>query len=70
MPLKHLNCWGTPVSDLSPLAGVPLTELDCRGTPVSDWSPLRSIKTLEHINGQPAAAFWKEVDAKGANKKQ
>jgi hypothetical protein len=25
---------------------------------------LRSIGTLKTINGQPAAEFWKEVDAK------
>jgi hypothetical protein len=28
------------------------------------WSTLRSIKTLETINAQPTAEFWKEVDAK------
>ena len=34
-----------------------------------DAKILRSIKTLESINGQAAAAFWKEVDAKKPDKK-
>jgi hypothetical protein len=29
-----------------------------------DAEILRSIKTLETINGKPAAEFWKEVDKK------
>lgn len=28
----------------------------------SDPPILRSIKTLEQINGKPAAEFWKEVE--------
>ena len=42
-----LALWGTPVSDLSPLAGLSgLTSLDLRDTSVSDLSPLAGLKKL------------------------
>ena len=44
-------------------------DLRCDFKPERDAEILRSIKTLETINGKPAAEFWKEVDAKAANKK-
>lgn len=40
----------TPVSDLSPLRGMPLATLDCLGTPVSELSPLRDCKNLRRLN--------------------
>jgi hypothetical protein len=46
-----------------------LTELLCDFKPERDAKLLRSIKTLEKINGKPANAFWKEVDAKPPRKK-
>ncbi len=48
---------------------MPLKELGCDFKPERDTEILRSIKTLETINGKPAAEFWKEVDAKRAEKK-
>ena len=66
MKLTDLNCGGTPVSDLSPIKDMPLTILWCDFKPQRDTDLLRSIKTLETINGKPAAAFWKEVEAQQA----
>ncbi|MGE0759926.1 MAG: hypothetical protein AB7O38_23120, partial [Pirellulaceae bacterium] len=62
MPLALLYCNGAQVSDLSPLAGRPLISLICDFQPTRDTDVLRAIKTLEKINGKPAAEFWKEVD--------
>jgi len=47
---------------------MPLTELKCDFKPERDADILRCVKTLEKINDKPAAQFWKEVDAKAANK--
>ncbi len=55
MPLTALACTHTPVSDLSPLKGVPLKELRCDFKPERDAAILLSIKTLENINGKSAA---------------
>ncbi len=52
------------VSDLSPLRGMPLKSILCDFKPERDAEILRSIKTLETINGKPAAEFWKDADAK------
>jgi hypothetical protein len=65
MLLTFLNCRGIDGLDLTPLAGMPLKTLYCNFQPDRDAALLRSIKTLETINGKPAAEFWKEVDAKG-----
>jgi serine/threonine protein kinase/Leucine-rich repeat (LRR) protein len=64
MPLTSLDCDWTKVSDLSPLKDMKLTGLQCNFKPERDTEILRSIKTLETINGKPAAEFWKDVDAK------
>jgi eukaryotic-like serine/threonine-protein kinase len=64
MPLTFLVCAGTRVTDLSPLKDLPLKQVFCDFQPDRDTAILRSIKTLETINGKPAADFWKEVDAK------
>jgi hypothetical protein len=45
------------------LKGMPLKELWCDFEPGRDAGLLRAIKTLEKINGEPAAAFWRKVDA-------
>jgi Leucine-rich repeat (LRR) protein len=63
MPLTLLNCSGARVTDLSPLAALPLRELVCDFVPARDSSLLRGIKTLEKINGLPAAAFWMRLNA-------
>jgi len=52
------------VSDLSLLRGMPLKILMCDFKYERDAELLHSIKTLETINGKPAAAFWKEVETK------
>src|SRR5262249_40988273 len=62
MPLTYLNCAKTRVADLSPLRGMPLKNLRCDFRPERDTDLLRSLKTLEQINGKPAAQFWKDVD--------
>ena len=69
MPLTYLDYRSTQVSDVSPLKGLPLQAIECQFKPERDAAILRSIKTLERINNKPAALFWKEVDAKVANKK-
>ena len=63
MPLEVLWCAHGPVTDLAPLKGLPLTSLECDFEPKRDGAILRSIKTLQTINYQPAAKFWKEADA-------
>ena len=42
---------------------MPLKEIWCDFKPERDAEILRSIKTLEKINGKPAAEFWKDVEA-------
>ncbi len=69
IPLTRLDCENTRVSDLTPLKGMPLTELRCDFKAERDAAIVRSIKTLETINGKPAADFWKDVDAKKQDKK-
>jgi serine/threonine protein kinase len=60
--LTRLAINHTKVSDLSPLRRMPLRELECDFRPERDAEILRSIKTLEKINGKPAAEFWKDVE--------
>ena len=62
--LMRLYMGDTKVADLSPLKGMPLKELYCDFQPERDAAILRSIKTLENINGKPAAEFWKDVESK------
>jgi hypothetical protein len=64
MPLQRLLWVGTAVSDTSPLQGMPLKEVLCDFQRERDAEFLRPFKTLEKINGQSAAEFWKEVDGK------
>jgi hypothetical protein len=49
---------------------MPLTNLRCDFKCERDTAILRSIKTLKTINDKPAAAFWKEQEAKKAQKKK
>ena len=51
-------------SDQSPIKDLPLTTVRSDFQPERDAEILRSIKTLETINGKPAAEFWKEVEKK------
>jgi Leucine-rich repeat (LRR) protein len=64
MKLTYLDCRDTKAPDLSPLTALPLKQLYCDFKPARDAAALRSIKTLEQLNGRPAAAVWKELDAK------
>jgi Leucine-rich repeat (LRR) protein len=64
--LTHLGSSNTQVTDLSPLKGMPLKDLTCDFCPDRDTEILRPIKTLETINGKPAAEFWEAVDARKA----
>jgi serine/threonine protein kinase/tetratricopeptide (TPR) repeat protein len=50
--------------DLSPLRGMKLKQLSTEIEPQRNAFVLRSIKTLEEINGRPAAEVWKSVDSK------
>ena len=43
MPLKKLYLQNTPVSDLSPVAGMQLESLHVSGTEVTDLSPLKGM---------------------------
>ncbi|MFN0018269.1 MAG: SUMF1/EgtB/PvdO family nonheme iron enzyme [Pirellulaceae bacterium] len=61
MPLVDINYRGTKVTDISALKGMPLTRVTCDFNPDRDAQILREIKTLQFINNQPAAKFWKEV---------
>lgn len=61
MSLIEASFDGTPVTDLSSLKGMPLKSIRCAFQPERDTDILRSLKTLETINGKPAADFWKEV---------
>lgn len=70
MPLRYVNITGIPAGDLSPLVGMPLTVLGLDFKPERDTEILRSIKTLQTINGKPAAEFWKEVETEFSGKEE
>jgi serine/threonine protein kinase len=62
-PLETLQISNTRVADLSPLKKLQLNNLSCDFVYGRDRDILKSIKTLEKINGKPAAEFWQQVDA-------
>ncbi|CAN5153252.1 hypothetical protein BH11PLA2_BH11PLA2_47090 [soil metagenome] len=62
--LAMLELRGTRITDLSLLKGWPLKVIYCDFQPERDAEILRSIKTLETINGKPAAEFWKDAEKK------
>jgi Leucine-rich repeat (LRR) protein len=62
--LTRLRIDHTKVTDLSLLKGMPLKELTCDFRPDRDAEILRSVKTLETINGKPAAEFWTDLEKK------
>jgi Leucine-rich repeat (LRR) protein len=61
LPLEELYCDRTKVASLAPLQGMPLKELRCDFQPGRDKETLWAIKSLQTINDQPAAEFWKTV---------
>jgi serine/threonine protein kinase/formylglycine-generating enzyme required for sulfatase activity/Leucine-rich repeat (LRR) protein len=65
--LTRLVIVKTQINDLSLLKRMSLKELDCDFQPERDAEILRSIKTLEKINGKPAAEFWKDFDGQAAS---
>jgi hypothetical protein len=70
MKLTELSWTRTPVSDLTPLLAMPLKTLRFDVPPGRDTKILRSLTTLQQINGQSAADFWKEVDTAASKKRQ
>ena len=69
MHLHTLFCRHTKVSDFSPLSGMHIAIINFDFKPHRDTRLLRSLKALETINEQPAAEFWREVEARQAAKK-
>ncbi|MEW6357347.1 MAG: SUMF1/EgtB/PvdO family nonheme iron enzyme [Planctomycetota bacterium] len=66
MSLRILEFPETKARDFSPLRNMPLEDLKCDPAVAAgkdNQAVLRSIKTLEKINGLPAAEFWGQVDA-------
>src|SRR5207245_2728515 len=63
MSLTSLRCQGLRLLDLSPLKGQSLKQLDCDFNPWRDTESLKSMKSLQKINDQRAAEFWKKADA-------
>ena len=66
MKLTSLWARGTPVTNLSSLAGMPLQILECDFNLDRDADVLRSLKSLKSINGKPAPQFWEEFKNKSA----
>ena len=64
MPLRHLNCKGTNVSDLSPLKETTVKDLHCDFNPKRDTEILLAIPTLQTINGTPTKMLLKKDAAK------
>jgi serine/threonine protein kinase len=65
--LRRLNCVGCPISDFTPLIGLPLRQLHADVQADRDQAVLRSIKTLETINQIPIAEFWKKLAETGSS---
>jgi hypothetical protein len=63
MPLRSLSCGHSRVADLAPVKALPLKELDCDFQPGRDAEDLRLIRTLETLNGRPAAEALKGAGA-------
>jgi Leucine-rich repeat (LRR) protein len=62
MPVTELALVGSAVTDLAPIKDLPLKVIYLGVQAKRDATILRAIRTLEQINGKPAAQFWKEVD--------
>ncbi|MBI5819223.1 MAG: hypothetical protein HZA88_09545 [Verrucomicrobia bacterium] len=60
MPLKTLGFANTQVSDLTPLEGMRLMFIDCDAKLLRSSPVLRNCRTLQTINGRPAAQFWQQ----------
>jgi WD40 repeat protein/formylglycine-generating enzyme required for sulfatase activity len=70
LPLERLVCRESKVQDFTPVVKCPLRELVCDFVAERDKAVLSRIKSLETINGQPAAQVLKgapEVSPMSAN---
>jgi Leucine-rich repeat (LRR) protein len=61
MPLKKLWFANTSVTNFSPLLDLPLQAVYCEVKKESDKEVLAHISSLERVNDQPLADFWKRV---------
>jgi serine/threonine-protein kinase len=61
MKLTSLQLHQTPVVDLSPLKGMPLKQLTLDLNLGRDMDLLRSLKSLQTVNGKPAADVMKRI---------
>ncbi len=59
--LKELMCSQTRVTDFAPVKDAPLKTLVCDPEAFRGTAILRESKTLETINGKPAAEVWKNL---------
>lgn len=59
LKITYLDVKDCGITNFLPLSDLPLDRLFGSFEPVRDAAVLRSIKTLNEINGQPAAEFWK-----------
>ncbi len=66
LALDEVSCADSHVRDLSPLENVPVKALGIDFRYSRDAARLRAMKTLESINGKPAAEFLSDADAKQA----
>lgn len=66
LSLPGLKLTGTKVTDLAPLRRMRVDHLTCDFNAWRDTKVLKSIPTLKTINDKPAAAFWREADARHA----
>jgi len=57
------------VHDLTPLADLKVKRIVLPPRVTSGMDAVRKMATLTHINGQPAAEFWKKWDADQAKVK-
>jgi serine/threonine-protein kinase len=66
LSLPALRLTGTRVTDLAPLRQMRVDHLTCNFNPWRDTKVLKSVPGLKTINDRPAAAFWREADARQA----
>jgi len=63
MPLEQLTLRDCPkLHDLTPLADMKLKKIQLPPRITKGLDMIRAMKSLESINDQPAAEFWKKWD--------
>ena len=69
MPLEALTIHNfDKVEDFTPIQSLPLRAIHCVSSTERDLALFRSLKTVNTINGKPAAEFWKEVEEQKGKK--